>query len=98
MQALKDARKLIERQPDGETARILSALVLALESEEIYPISYLYKLNYDDFGLALALLKEWRLDRYYTKKAVLLDLSSQVVQIQMGAASTASPALAKTVP
>lgn len=94
MQALNDARKLIERQPDGETARILSALVLALESEEIYPISDLYKLNYDDFGLALALLMEWRLDRYYTKKAVLLDLSSQVVQ--MGATSTTSPALAET--
>lgn len=94
MQALNDARKLIERQPDGETARILSALVLALESEEIYPISDLYKLNYDDFGLDLALLNEWRLDRYYTKKAVLLDLSSQVVQ--MGAASTTSPALAET--
>lgn len=93
MQALNDVRKLIERQPDSEMARILSALVLALESEEIYPISDLYKLNYDDFGLALALMVEWRLDRYYTKKAVLLDLSSQVVQ--MGVASTTSPALAE---
>lgn len=96
MQALKDARKLIERQPDGETAKMLSALVLALalESKEIYAISDLYKLNYDDFGLALALLTEWRLDQYYTKKTVLLDLSSQVVQ--MGAASTTSPVLAET--
>lgn len=91
MQALKDARKLIERQPDSETARTLSTLLLALESEAIYPLADLYQLDFDDFNLALALLAEWRLDRYYTKKAVLLDLSTQVVQ--MGAERTASPAL-----
>lgn len=95
MQALKDARKLIERQPDSETARILSALLLALESEEIYPIADLYRLDYDDFGLALALLAEWRLDRYYTRKAVLLDLSAQVVQME--AERVTGPALADTI-
>lgn len=80
MQALKDARKLIERRPDSEAARTFAALVMALESEDVYPLVDLYLLDYDDFGLALALLAEWRLDRYYTKKAVLLDLSAQVVQ------------------
>ena len=95
MQALKDARKLIERQPDSDTARILSGLLLALESEEIFPIAELYQLDYDDFGLAMELLAEWRLDRYYARKAVLLDLSAQVVQ--MGAQRTAVPELAETV-
>lgn len=89
MQALKDARKLIKRRPDSDTAKILSGLLLALETEEIYPIANLYKLDYDDFGLALKLLAEWRLDRYYAKKAVLLDLSAQVVP--MGAESAAVP-------
>lgn len=95
MQALKDARKLIEQHPGSETASILSALLLALESDELYSIADLYQLDYDDFGLALALLAEWRLDRYYTRKAVLLDLSAQVVQ--RGAERAAVPALADTV-
>lgn len=80
MQALKIVRHLIETQPDGDTAKILSALVLALESEEVYPVSDLYRLDYDDFGLALQLLSEWRLDRYYIGKAVLLDVSRKLVQ------------------
>lgn len=80
MQALKNARKLIEQQPSSEKARILSSMLLALESEEAYPLTDLYRLDYEDFGLAMQLLAEWRLDRYYTTKAVLLDLSSQVVQ------------------
>ena len=72
MRALKKTRKLIERNPEKPEAQILSALVLALESEEPFQLADLYQLNYDDFNLALQLLSEWRLDRYYSSKAVLL--------------------------
>ncbi len=75
MKALKKARKLIEASPDSPESRILSALVVALESDAPYPINDLYKLDYNDFELALDLLKEWRLDRYYMSKVRLLDLS-----------------------
>jgi hypothetical protein len=78
VKALKKARKLIETTPDTGEARILSALVVALESETPFPVNELYKLNYDDFELALDLLKEWRLDRYYMSKVRLLDLSVQM--------------------
>ncbi|MFP8777554.1 hypothetical protein [Hydrogenophaga sp. RWCD_12] len=78
MKALKKARKLIETTPDSSEARILSALVVALESEAPFPVNELYKLNYDDFELALELLQEWRLDRYYMSKVRLLDLSVQL--------------------
>lgn len=78
MKALKKTRKLIETTPESAEARILSALVVALESEAPFPVNDLYKLNYDDFELALDLLKEWRLDRYYMSKVRLLDLSVQM--------------------
>jgi hypothetical protein len=82
MRALKKVRKLIERNPSKPEAKILSALVVALESDEPFKLSELYRLDYDDFGLALDLLSEWRLNRYYTSKAVLLDISVQVGKLQ----------------
>ena len=85
MRALKKARKLIESQPESQTARVLSALVVALESETPFPLHELYQTNYDDFELALDVLKEWRLDRYYSSKVRLLDLS-----VQLGSLQTAS--------
>ena len=78
VKALKKARKLIETSPESSEARILSALVVALESEVPFAVNDLYKLNYDDFELALDLIKEWRLDRYYMSKVRLLDLSVQM--------------------
>jgi len=82
MRALKKARKLIERNPGKPAAKILSALVVALESEEPFKLADLYQLDYDNFGLALELLAEWRLDRYYSSKAVLLDISMQLGRLQ----------------
>jgi|GEM_PF-5134955 len=35
MLALKKARKLIEKQPDSATAKTLSALVVALETDKL---------------------------------------------------------------
>jgi hypothetical protein len=55
---------------------------VALESEEPFKLSELYQLDYDDFGLALELLNEWRLDRYYASKAVLLGISVQVGELR----------------
>lgn len=88
MKALKKTRKLIETTPESAEARILSALVVALESEAPFPVNDLYKLNYDDFELALDLLKEWRLDRYYMSKVRLLDLSVQMESMGQPAADT----------
>lgn len=80
MQALKKVRKLIEHKSEKASAQVLSKLILALESETPFNLSALYQLDYDDFTLAIELMKDWRLDRYYTSKAVLLDLSMQVEQ------------------
>jgi hypothetical protein len=81
MNAIKKTRKLIEANPATETARTLARLVRALESEEAFALGDLYKLDYERFALAIDVLKEWRLDRYYMGKAKLLDISVQMANL-----------------
>lgn len=87
--AIKEARRFIERQPDHPTARVLSRLVLALESSHSFELVTLYDLDYDGFQLALDILREWRLDRYYAGKAKLFDLSMQVNELALAPAPAA---------
>ena len=82
MRALKKARKQIENQPQAPASVALSSLVVALESETPFDLKSLYQLDFDDFELAMDLLKEWRLDRYYSSKVRLLDVSMQVGSMQ----------------
>lgn len=82
MNDIKKARRLIEADPQTDAAKTLAALVRALESEEKFDLGGLYKLNYDNFNLAIDVLKEWRLDRYYSGKAKLHDLSVQVASMK----------------
>lgn len=82
MNEIKKARRLIEANPMSEAAITLASLVRALESEEKFDLGTLYKLNYDNFNLAIDVLKEWRLDRYYSGKAKLHDLSVQLADLR----------------
>lgn len=82
MLAIKKARKLIQTNPETPSAKVLSALVIALESDQAFPLSQLYTLNFNQFELALEILSEWRLDRYYSSKGRLLDLSLQASELQ----------------
>ncbi len=77
MRAIREARKLIEANPADPSAQFLSRLVIALETDADFPISQLYQLNFEHFHLALEVLREWRLDRYYAGKGRLMDLSLQ---------------------
>lgn len=81
MNAIKKARKLIAKDPQTAEATALARLVRALESDEKFELNELYKLDYDTFDLAIDILKEWRLDRYYMGKAKLHDLAVQVNEL-----------------
>jgi hypothetical protein len=81
MNAIKKTRKLIEADPASQSAKTLARLVRVLESDEKFDLGDLYELNYDEFDLAIEVLKEWRLDRYYMGKARLHDVSVQVAQM-----------------
>lgn len=87
MKAIKRARHFIERNPHEPAAAVLSQLVLALESKRSFELAALYELDLDTFDLAVEILKEWRLDRYYAGKAKLFDLSLQMSDLDTTALS-----------
>jgi len=82
MNAIKRARNFIEQNSNEPAALVLAQLVLALETEHSFQISDLYELDLEHFNLAIEILKEWRLDRYYAGKAKLFDLSVQMAALQ----------------
>jgi L-2-hydroxyglutarate oxidase LhgO len=69
MQAIKKARKIIEKDVSKPFAQLLSKLVVALESEEKFQLRQLYELNPSEFDLVIEILKEWRIDRHYMSKS-----------------------------
>lgn len=81
MHAIKSARRLITQDPSTPTAKTLAQLVLALESESAFNISSLYALDIGSFQMAIAILEEWRLDRYYAGKAKLFDVAFQANEL-----------------
>jgi hypothetical protein len=82
MLAIKKARKIILTNPEHPGAKVLAALVIALETNHPFPLNQLYTLDFEQFELALEVLAEWRLDRYYSSKGRLLDLSLQAADLQ----------------
>lgn len=84
MRAIKAARRLIESDPLLPAARVFSDLVLSLETDHPFRLSELYELDQRDFALAMDLLGDWRIDRYYMRKAKLLDISWQHRELRAG--------------
>jgi len=82
MNALKKARKFIEKDPANPAAQTLSSLVLALGAKRDFPIADIYELDLDHFNLAMEILQEWRLDRYYAGKAKLFNISMQTAELR----------------
>ncbi len=82
MQIIKEVRRFVERDPANPSAQVLARLVLALESESDFAISDIYRLDFDRFQMALKILEEWRIDRYFAGKAKLFDISLQIVEMR----------------
>jgi hypothetical protein len=80
MNAISEAASLIQHDPVSETARIISSLILALESGSDFAMSMLYALDVDDFHVALALIPAWRRQHLRAQKDALLRLPSVAAQ------------------
>lgn len=89
MNAIKTAKKFITENPFDESAKGLARLVLALELDGSFDVAELYRLDYDRFRLALQIIEQWRLDRYYAGKAKLFDLSVQMRELGAAPADSA---------
>lgn len=59
------AKEKATGQIDSPSAQIFSSLIKSLEQSENFPLSNLYILDHDDFDLAVNVIKDWRLARYY---------------------------------
>ena len=77
MRAIKQVRKLIESKPNSASSKIFSNLILSLESDCSFALRELYQLSLTDFDLAITLLEEWRLDRFYIGMAKAFDVAFQ---------------------
>jgi ATP-dependent protease HslVU (ClpYQ) peptidase subunit len=73
MNAIKQIRKYLEQNPESEAAQILTRLSASLAEEGSFSLADLYRLDYDSFTLAVELLKDWRLDRYYAARLRLIE-------------------------
>ena len=82
MRTIKEARLLIQGDPLSQEARVLADLVTALESENAFSIKDLYTLDEKHFEMALEILSDWRLDRFYMGKAKIFDVALQAKAIQ----------------
>jgi hypothetical protein len=74
LNAIKQVRKYLVKHPANEESRVLTRLVAALVEEREFPLAELYRLNLEAFDLAIELLKDWRLDRYYAARIHLFDV------------------------
>ncbi len=80
MLAIQKARKIIDSHPGSQRAEVLTNLVFALQNNTPFIFGDLYDLGYKDFEVAVQILDEWRMDRYYAKKQKLLEAVSKALQ------------------
>ena len=76
MRAIKQAKKLIEQNPNSAVGQTFSKLILSLESDIEFSVKDLYSLDTGEFDLAIEVLKDWRIDRFYIGKAKAFDMAT----------------------
>lgn len=68
MKAIEDIRRYLSDHADTPSAALLARLPATLRREESLPLSDLYALDWETFELAIELLRDWRIDRYYAER------------------------------
>ena len=73
MNAIKEVRRYLVKNPGTPSAKILARLTAAIAEETEFPLGELYLLDGESFDLAIDLLRDWRLNRYYASRIKLFD-------------------------
>jgi hypothetical protein len=81
MRAIKKIKRIIERNPQDKESQIFSKLITSLAEEIDFSIKDLYELDNHNFQLAIEVLQEWRLDRFYMGKAKVFDVALQALEL-----------------
>ena len=92
MNAIKKVRLYMEAHPSRRESRVLAQLAASLADERAFPLADLYALDLEAFELAIDLMKDWRLDRYYAARLKLLDTIVGSVMPELVADTAAMPA------
>jgi len=77
VKAIHDIRRYLNDHADAPSAEVLARLPATLAKEDALPLSDLYSLDWESFELAIELLRDWRVDRYYAEK---IDLAPAPVK------------------
>lgn len=92
MNALKAIRKHLRKHPDAPSSKALARLVAALAEERSYSLAELYAMDRATFEMAIELLTEWRLDRYYAARLKLFDFAiNEVIESEAPAQQQPPP-------
>jgi hypothetical protein len=73
MDAIRKVRRYIKQHPQAPEALTLKGLAACLMDERQFPLADLYELDLEAFELAMELMRDWRLDRYYAARLELLE-------------------------
>lgn len=76
MKAIQDIRRYLNDHADTPSAELLSRLPVTLSREGTLALSDLYDLDWESFELAIELLRDWRIDRYYAGQLDLVSVRS----------------------
>lgn len=74
MNTLKQLEKHLLNAKNHKDSEVFWKLARALCLQEEFKLAELYELSYDDFQLALDVMKSWRLDRYTKTKERVREL------------------------
>ena len=74
MNAIRDLRKYLSKNATSDSAKVLAKLAVALANERDFALTDLYGLPFEEFELAIEVMRDWRLDRYYASRMQLLDV------------------------
>jgi hypothetical protein len=69
-------KRLLSGHKEDPAYLVLMRLAKSLCQNENFKLSEIYELSYDDFELALNIMKDWRLDRYTKTKERLREIVS----------------------
>jgi hypothetical protein len=82
----------MEARPHSNEAKVLALLAASLAGEKSFPLGDLYELDLEAFELAIELMRDWRLDRYYAARLRLFDtILADVLPELAEDAATAAP-------
>jgi hypothetical protein len=98
MNAIKKVRLYMQAHPTSHSARVLAHLAACLADERAFPLADLYSLDLEAFDLAIDLMRDWRLDRYYAARLKLLDtiLADVLPELVAESAKVAQSAAVRT--